>query len=302
VDIVSNSRTDVATQVTSVTTQTEDAINTWNNLRIAYVLNVDAGIGGSNVQTTLLNAQGAAGADGSVVILNGALNYVDGLTLDDRQTLLGGGTALRLRGAMAGIELDYVASGVAGSLTGRGTEVANFYGLVNLGNSSVVGGLTLTQFSAAGMNAVIQTHSNNAVAFGNTVYGADLIYSHGIVFDNADDGVAFGNTITTGPANNSFGLVARNGSQRARFEANHVCTNSFDGAPVLAISSASATVMGNTFRANGISFVAMASLQGTYLGGSIGNIIDGPYLHKCSGFTGGSGTVEFTDGTACSGP
>lgn len=302
VDIVSNSRVETA-QTISVTTQTEDAINTWNDLRVASVVNVDAGIGGAAVQGALDAEQAAAGADGSVVVLNGNLIYLPGLTLNASQTLLGGGTTLSLRGATTGVEVDYVASGAAGSLSGEGVNPGGgFTSLVNLGSRSVLGGLTLTQARAELNNAVVQAHNTDgAVVFGNIVRGnPGAVTSHGIVFHASSDGVAFGNVVSTGPLTNSFGLIARNSSSRIRFEGNDVGIDGPNAATVIVEGDSSATVVGNTLRANGASYAVWAHGNSVLLPGSTGNVIVGPFAGQCpSSGAPSSGTVEFTDGTAC---
>lgn len=300
VDIVSDGRTETATQVTSVTTQTEDAINTWNNLRIASVLNVDAGIGGANVQSFVDNEQAVAGADGSVVVLNGELIHADGLNVNAGQTLLGGGTALRVRGATTGVEVDYVASGAAGSLQGTGTPPAgaSFTGLINLGDRSVVGGMTLRQAGAGVGGAVIQAYqSTGSTAFGNRIYGGDAIFSHGIVFDNSTNGVASANTITLSNQHSTIGLLAQNSSTNILFTQNDVATANDVSATVYVYNS-SARVVNNTLRPWQSGYALVAS-DATYLPNSDGNTIFGTTYVQC--YYGGisSGTVRFTNAPDC---
>src|SRR5690606_27725118 len=101
-----------------VSVDTEAAINTWNDKVVASLTHVDANdLDGNAIQAHLDDWQTAAGADGSVVVLNGHLTYdTSGLVVNDNQTLLGGGTTLRVRGAATGVEVDYVTAGAAGSV------------------------------------------------------------------------------------------------------------------------------------------------------------------------------------------
>lgn len=237
VDIVTNDRAETHVS-TGNTIRSEAAINTWNDEVVASVTQVDASVGGAAVQGHLNTLQAAAGADGSVVILNGDLTYAPGLNVNGRQTLLGGGTTLRVRGATSGVEVDYIVAGDAGSLTGNGTTAsgASFTGLVNLGNSSVVGGLELTQTRASVWNAVINANDvSGAVAFNNTVYGSNVDFSHGILFDTTTGARAFGNHVTTASPN-SYGIVAGFNATSTRIENNDITTMGVNSTPVLSNS------------------------------------------------------------------
>lgn len=306
VDIVTNSRS--ATTVESVVSvDTEAAINTWNNKIVASLTHVDANdLDGDAIQSHLDDWQAAAGADGSVVVLNGHLTYdTSGLVVNDNQTLLGGGTTLRVRGAVTGVEVDYVTAGAAGSVAAFGVQPAGatFHGAINPGSHSVVGGLTITQTRNLWENAAVYAyHTTGSVAFGNVIQGAGSLFSHGVVFDGSTDGIAKGNVITTAGHNNTYGLIARQTSTNILFEGNDVRANTTMSAPLLVTSNSSAQVVGNILRPWHTGSVIVGSSNATFLPGSDGNTIvdfDTFIGIRCDRILTASGTVEFTNAPAC---
>lgn len=302
VEIVTNSRSQTIGQTTNVTTRTEDAINSWNNKRIASVNNIDASVGSTAVQSYLDSQQLAAGNDGSVVVLNGALAAAQGLTLNDNQTLLGGGTSLKIHGSVTGVELDYAATGTSGSVSGSGyyDPDNNYNGLVHLGNNSVVGGLTITQNSTARANAAIfASETSGSVAFGNDIYGSTGNYSHGIVFHKSVDGIAYGNTITIGNFTGTTGLVAANSSKNILFEGNDITAQHSGSNAISVYISSSAKVVDNIIRPVTGNTVFDVDVRSTVLSGSEGNTVIGPYLTLCAISADSSGEISFTNAPNC---
>ena len=306
VDIVTNSRS--ATTVESVVSvDTEAAINTWNNKIVASLTHVDANdLDGNAIQAHLDDWQTAAGADGSVVVLNGHLTYdTSGLVVNDNQTLLGGGTTLRVRGAATGVEVDYVTAGAAGSVAAFGVQPvgATFHGAINLGNHSVVGGLTITRTGNSINNAAVYAYdTTGSIAFGNVIQGSDRPFSHGVVFDESTDGIAKGNVITTAGHSDTFGLIARKTSTNILFEGNDVRANHEGSATIFVHSFSSARVVGNTLRPWPSGSVIIGLLNATFLPGSDGNTIvdfDTFTGTRCGSDLTESGTVEFTNAPAC---
>lgn len=306
VDIVTNSRS--ATTVESVVSvDTEAAINTWNDKVVASLTHVDANdLDGDAIQAHLNDRQAAAGADGSVVVLNGHLTYdTSGLVVNDNQTLLGGGTTLRVRGAATGVEVDYVTAGAAGSVAAFGVQptVTTFHGAINLGSHSVVGGLTITQTRISVTNAAVYAYdTTGSIAFGNVIQGSDAVDSHGIVFHGSIDGIAKGNVITTAGRPGTYGLVAFQNATNILFEGNDVTTNTALSATVLVHSDSSARVVGNILRPWHTGSVIVGSSNATFLPDSVGNTIvdfDTFIGIRCDGVLTASGTVEFTNAPAC---
>lgn len=294
VDIVSNSATGSATS-TSATTVSESVINTWNDEMVTSVTFVAGNDGQAAVQNEL-DSQGA----GSVVVLNGALNAPAGVLVTAAQTLIGGGTTLRVRGENSGLEFDYVADGAAGSITGAGTAPPlSFRALVTLGTGSVVGGLALQQMGTVNPHSVVLAeNADNAVVFGNTITGANYNYAHGIAARFSQNVLISGNTIITGPNMNSFGIILGDGASGVAI-GNDITTNHSEAASIMLSGLGSVRFADNTLRAPADGRIIWME-GGTFLSGSTGNEIVGPYGTLCRVFSPGSGTVSFTDGSSCS--
>ena len=296
VDIVSNSRAESVTSLSTVTTTTEQAINSWNNELVTSVTSVDGAAGQPGLQAEL-NARGT----GSVVVLNGDVVTAQSVAVNGSQTLLGGGTALKVRGADTGVEVDYVATGGAGSIKGNSTlRPGVFSGLVVLQSKSVVGGVTVESAGNSSVDAAILAHNaNGAVAFNNTVFGRDQIFGHGIALESSNNGIIYGNTITTKAFTNTFGIVVRDGSS-ATIDSNSIYSNHQTSAGVI-LEAGSAVIERNTFNPYPSGWIIVVN-SGTVLPGSTSNVINGSFGTKCNNGGGATGTVEFTDGTSCTFP
>ncbi len=162
VDIVSNSRTEVSSSSTFTAEATEDAVNTWNDETVTSVVQVDAT---TQDQTDLQAALDSAGI-GGVVVAQGDFAVNTTTDVGTAVTLLGGGTALRVRGATTGIEVDFNAPGAAGKLEGDASR------MIQLGSSGVIGGMTLLNTASdpglAGGGIWLES-VNGAAAFSNVV-------------------------------------------------------------------------------------------------------------------------------------
>lgn len=277
VDIVSDSRTETATSTTTQVLSSEAAINTWNGQTVTSVVQVDAAAG----QTGLQGALDGGGA-GAVVVANGDFDAAATTTYVRAQTtLLGGGMALRVRGANSGTELDFIAPGAAGSISG---SLVGSSGMVQLSDDSVVAGMRIEH--------------NNPDSFLNNPIG---IYAHSIsnayIIDNvissqSEGGTAFGVRIE-----NSENITVIGNT----ISAWHPAAN----AVALQIVSGSALARGNTLYASGSSGSYSVFLVDTYgrapefLPGSVGNVeISGTCL--LNGAPGSAiGSIGFVDGTFC---
>lgn len=165
----------------------ESAINTWNNQTVTDVMQVSP-----TTSATLQNQLDSLGA-GSVVILNGASTVLGTTTVGDKQTLLGGGATLALKGATTETVVNFRAPGAAGNLTGAVSGAS----VVALSTDSVVGGLTVGNTSADFYSSAIRADNVlRPVAFGNTLATVGKS-GDGVLFSQSDNGIASGNKITT---------------------------------------------------------------------------------------------------------
>lgn len=151
VDIVSN--TADATRATDETlTTTEAAISDWNGASVTTFTQID---GATQTGSDLQAALDTAGT-GGVILINGTVSTAAGITLNAGQTVLGGGTVLRLRGASSGTEVDWTAGGGSGGISGSSST------LVQLGQDSFLGGVAVENLSTAGGSVAVNA-ANGAV-------------------------------------------------------------------------------------------------------------------------------------------
>lgn len=144
VDIVSNTA-DASSATYETLTTTEAAISDWNGAAVTSFTQID---GASQDGTDLQAALDAAGS-GGIVLINGTVSTATGITLNAGQTVLGGGTVLRLKGATSGTEVDWTAGGASGSVSGSSST------LVQLGEDSFLGGISVENLSTAGGSVAV---------------------------------------------------------------------------------------------------------------------------------------------------
>ncbi|MDO9415428.1 inverse autotransporter beta domain-containing protein [Pararhizobium sp.] len=303
VDIVSSQKEDRSSITTDVVL-TEAVINTWNEQTVTSVTYLDPTGGAAALNMAL------GGPAGSVVVLNGALTGVtDVITLGANNTLVGGGTSLKVRGATSKIELDYLATGAPGSITGNPATVIDFINpLTVLQSGSVLGGMRLdkdddkpgTSIMAA---TVLVGDGSNASIFGNTITGGNGAQSAGIVTEGSKDLKVYNNKITTRHESNTYGMIQdlfSFGTSSSTVRGNAFETND-------AVSAAFALFGGETeFSNNSLDLksdgIAINRYGGTFQSGSVGNIIIdvGTYFgQRCSYPFGGGGTVSFDNAPDC---
>ncbi|PWJ84111.1 inverse autotransporter-like protein with beta domain [Pseudaminobacter salicylatoxidans] len=276
VDIVTNHRGESQASTTVLTT-TEDAINTWNDELVTSVTQIDGAAGQSALQAEL-DAQGA----GAVVIANGAFTgAVATTTVNDGQTLLGGGAILRVRGAVSGDEVNFTAPGAAGSISG---SLAGNVPIVRMSDDSALIGMNIT-------------HSNGAT-FGSNPFG---IYALGIsnayIIDNSVS--AYSNVGT------AFGIRLENSSNITVVNNKIFAEHSTANAVALQYVSASGMASGNTLTAHGGTHSYAVFLVDTFgrapevLPGSVDNVlVSGSCL--LNGPPGSAiGSLHFVDGSSC---
>ncbi|MGB3814113.1 MAG: inverse autotransporter beta domain-containing protein [Shinella sp.] len=294
VDIVTGSRAGSTTSTTRVDSS-EAAINTWNDEVVTSLTHVDAADGAAALNTAL------AAGQGSLVVLNGDLHGItDRIVLGEQNTLLGGGTTLRLRGADSLVEVDYTAAGSAGSIIGDAPGTINLLdALVVVQSSSVLGGLYIEKtgaYSIVGAASVYVSNANNASIFKNNIVGGDDSYSHGVFVDFSPNTTIYGNKITTTNNSNTFGVFVGSGSS-ALIEANDIYADNFLSGMIYLSGSGQSRVLNNTLNPHSSGYVMIGS-GGFFLPGSIGNTINGSYGTQCYAF-GSSGTVSFTNAADC---
>lgn len=230
VDIVSN--TGHAATSNSVTlTSTEDAINTWNDRTVTSLVRVDATTQDHAALQAALDGVGAHG----IVLLNGNLVAPAGISLNDQQMLLGGGTALRLKGATSGVEVDFTAPGASGRISGAAGTV------VTMATDSSLRGIS------------VENTSSNANSF--AVVGASGASLHDVTVVSAANGVKVNNT--TGFVLQGGGITAAqgsavniSGSTGLSISGATIVQNGASGIGIVA-DSASGTIYGNTITTNG---------------------------------------------------
>lgn len=298
VDILTGSRAESVATSTTIEIQTEQAINSWNNEVVTSVTNVSGSAGPASLQGEL-DARGV----GSVVVLNGNVTTTASVAVNAGQTLLGGGTALRVRGAETGVEVDYVAAGDQGSIIGNATAPGPYTGLVLLPSKSVLGGLTVQSTGGGTFDAAVLAYqADGAVAFNNTVVGANRKYGHGILYEESTNGIVTGNTITTQASPGTFGVVFYNGSTGSIDNNIFNSSDPFSAGVLLELGDNRVVIKDNTFNPHPLGSVIYMN-GGTILPGSTGNAVNGPYGQKCVNFGAtDSGTIEFTDGSSCTFP
>ncbi|MDO9415427.1 inverse autotransporter beta domain-containing protein [Pararhizobium sp.] len=298
VDIVAGSRTERTSEIKQVST--EAAVNTWNEQTVTSVTYLDPTGGAAGLNAAL------AGTAGSVVVLNGALTGItDLVTLGTNNTLLGGGTTLRVRGAETGVQLDYLAAGTAGQITGQPVTLVNGYNVFTvLQTGSVLGGMSVEKTGAmlGGVSAatVFIKNASNTSVFGNTILGGNDQFSHGIVTENAVNSKIYSNTVTTSAFVGSYGIFVdlATGTSSVVADGNTLNHNSTASAAAFSLGGGTARFSNNTIHVNPGSTVIYA-FSGLYLSGSTGNTIVGTFGTQCFDVA-GTGTVSFTNAPDCS--
>jgi len=308
VDIVSNTGSVTTTTQAFIASSEETAINTLNGEAVTSIVHIDRdayasdAVAAAALQAALPNSM----ENGRIVVLSGDLTAPAGIIVNDGQTLLGGGTALKLRGATTNIELDYVAGGPAGSITGTGSVAHGWTleTLVAIRSRSVLGGLTLVHSgNLQTPSAAVQAYmAPNAVAFNNTVrVEGDNFNNHGIVFRGSSNGLVDGNNIEVGNQQNSAGIYASTSSGIVLRD-NDISVMNLSSWMIYSEVNDPVTISGNTFNAHGngtIIYMSSSSIDP----GSTGNTIVGGYSVRCgTSFMASSGTVSFTDGNNCTYP
>jgi parallel beta-helix repeat protein len=144
VDIVSNS-SQVSTATDETLTSTEAAVSDWNDAAVTSFTQID---GTSQDGADLQAALDAAGT-GVIVLVNGTVSTTAGIILNEGQTVLGGGTVLRLRGATSGTEVEWTTGGASGGISGSSSA------LVQMGDDSFLGGISVDNLSTAGGSVAI---------------------------------------------------------------------------------------------------------------------------------------------------
>lgn len=151
VDVVSNTA-EASTATNETLTTTEAAVSDWNGSAVTSFTQIN---GASQDGADLQAALDAAGS-GGIVLVNGTVSTATGITLNAGQTVLGGGTVLRLKGATSGTEVDWTAGGGSGSISGSSST------LVQLGEDSFLGGIAVENLSTAGGSVAVNA-ANGAV-------------------------------------------------------------------------------------------------------------------------------------------
>lgn len=188
VDVVSN--TGNATRSTDTTlSSTEDAINTWNGDVVSTFAQVD----GATQDAAALQAALDAAGTGGVVLLTGNLTAPGGILLNANQTLIGGGSTLKLRGASSGVEVDFTAAGGSGRITGADDALVEMAAGSTLSGISVENTATgANDFAVVGASGAILdqvdvlSSANGVKAAGTTGFtlqGGSVTANQGIALD-----------------------------------------------------------------------------------------------------------------------
>ncbi len=307
VDIVSNTTAVKTATATSTVTHTEAAINTWNGETVTSVNYVDAG---SADQADLQAALDTGGA-GSVVVLNGGITATDQLIINERQTLLGGGTDLLVRGAVSGVEVVYTATGAAGSFIGDNTTVTttggspgSVYALVAVRDYGVIGGMTIEKtgetphfFTYA---ATVLGHTADPggspigiALFGNTIVAGLGSMSYGVWFNHGRDITIMDNNIAA--PDGGIAVVLFDSSDNARVVGNRLGVGSAASYGLMFAGDGNyqVTIADNSI---GGSVNSLLFLSSVHASNSSGNVMAG--FGHCNGRS-VTGVIEFTDGTRC---
>lgn len=294
----------------------EAAVNTWNNQAVTTATQVDAST--EAALQAALNAQGA----GSVVILNGTITGVTtGTSVNANQTLIGGGTALAVKGATTGMAANFVAPGAAGVISGHASAGGLGEGIIRVGAGSVVGGLTVANSStgAGDEHGIFGDGANGAAVFGNSITTGE--FAVGVMFLRSDNSQAMGNRIASS-GEGGVGVQFLD-SNNGRVIGNQITRSGDQGAGIAITNSRTAYVRGNNITTSGTDALGIylwdasavvtdnifgpiggaAILPGdrsSFMSGSTGNVLNGPANQRCSSIgPASSGTVYFTDGINC---
>lgn len=230
VDIVSNTRNGTRSRNDTLTS-TEDAVNAWNGKTITSVVRID---GTTQDQAALQAALDSVGADG-IVLLNGNLAASGGITLNDKQLLVGGGTVLKLKGATSGVAVDYAAPGSSGRISGAATDT-----LVRMATDSTMRGISVENTSSnanswavsgasgASLRDVTVISAANGLKVDNTanftLQGGNITAAQGsaiAIKDSTGVGISGATIVQSGVS--SIGIVADNVA--GRIEGNTITTN-----------------------------------------------------------------------------
>lgn len=230
VDIVSNTRNGTRSRNDTLTS-TEDAVNAWNGKTITSVVRID---GTTQDQAALQAALDSVGADG-IVLLNGNLAASGGITLNDKQLLVGGGTVLKLKGATSGVAVDYAAPGSSGRISGAATDT-----LVRMATDSTMRGISVENTSSnanswavsgasgASLRDVTVISAANGLKVDNTanftLQGGNITAAQGsaiAIKDSTGVGISGATIVQSGVS--SIGIVADNVA--GRMEGNTITTN-----------------------------------------------------------------------------
>lgn len=230
VDIVSNTRNGTRSRNDTLTS-TEDAVNAWNGKTITSVVRID---GTTQDQAALQAALDSVGADG-IVLLNGNLAASGGITLNDKQLLVGGGTVLKLKGATSGVAVDYAAPGSSGRISGAAT-----FTLVRMATDSTMRGISVENTSSnanswavsgasgASLRDVTVISAANGLKVDNTtnftLQGGNITAAQGsaiAIKDSTGVGISGATIVQSGVS--SIGIVADNVA--GRIEGNTITTN-----------------------------------------------------------------------------
>ncbi|SUU89130.1 intimin-like protein SinH [Aminobacter aminovorans] len=230
VDIVSTTRNGTRSRNDTLTSS-EDAVNAWNGKTITSVVRID---GTTQDQTALQAALDSVGADG-IVLLNGNLAATGGVSLNDKQLLVGGGTVLKLKGATSGVAVDYAAAGSAGRISGAATDT-----LVRMATDSAMRGISVENTSSnanswaisgasgASLRDVAVVSAANGVRVDGTanftLQGGSITAATGsAIAITHSTGVSIGGATIVQNGASGIGIVADNVA--GRIEGNTITTN-----------------------------------------------------------------------------
>jgi len=318
----------------------EAAINTWNDQTVTDVAQIapadtaalqaklDALTAGSVVilngapvvlGTTTVNASQTLLGGGTVLALKGA-------TTDTIVNFRAPGAAGNLTGAVDGAAIVQLGAGsVVGGLTVGNTSTLSLSDALkaSAGPNAVAFGNTLTTVGEMSPGLLF-LDSANGIGQGNTIttsgYGAAAIQvtrsanstltgniimttgqgGRGIHFIFSANGIASGNTITT-QGTNSYGIWADSSAGNV-LSGNKVMTMGTGASGVYFSASTNSTVKDNIFGVIGGNTV-YAERNSSFTANSSGNSLPAGVIATCGfGNPASSGTVSFTNGSACTYP
>jgi hypothetical protein len=289
--------------VTGSKATNEAAINTYNNETVSGVSTINANT--SNIASAVT----AAGVN-SVVVVDGSNGTIiiptsTNITMNNGQTLLGGGSSLLLRGANSGLQLTYTAPGTMPTVTGNYLHYGSD-ALFNLAtNGNVITGMEVSNTGCCTGGGYVflgryishLTIINNILSTtgtGNTdiriLYGNGAIISNNIIISSGFGSSGIGNYATSvSITNNTFSIfgnyVAGIGDNNAGVNGSGsiISNNTFNASGTNAVGIGEeanySVITNNKFNLSG----GTSSTAMQFWGGGVGTIVNGNNIVASNG-------------------